>query len=98
LPAKPKPKKNLSAIKKTKQSLKRNIRNKAVSTAIKTQIKKVESAIASGNKEDASRALQEAIRVLYKAVAKGVTHKNNASRKISRLTRKVNALSKAEAA
>lgn len=98
MPAKPKPKKNLSAVKKAKQALKRNNRNKAVSTAIKTQIKKVESAIASGNKEDAGRALQEAIRVLYKAAAKGVIHKNNASRRISKLTRKVNTLSKAEAA
>lgn len=98
MPAKPKPKKNRSAIKKTKQALKSNIRNKAGSTAIKTQIKKVESAIASGNKEEASRSLQEAIRVLYKAAAKGVIHKNNASRKISKLTRKVHALSKTEAA
>ncbi len=98
MPAKPKPKKNLSAIKRIKQSLKRNIRNKAVRTAIKTQIKKVESAITSGNKEDAGNALIEAIKTIQKAASKGVIHKNNASRKISNLTRKVNALSKAEAA
>lgn len=98
MPAKPKPKKNLSAIKRIKQSLKRNIRNKAVRTAIKTQIKKVESAITSGNKEDAGKALTEAIKTIQKAASKGVIHKNNAFRKISNLTRKVNALSKAEAA
>jgi small subunit ribosomal protein S20 len=98
LPAKPKPKKNLSALKRTRQALKRNIRNKAVRTTIKTQIKKVESAIASGNKEDAGSALKEAIKALHKAASRGVIHKNNASRKISKLTRKVNALSKAEAA
>jgi small subunit ribosomal protein S20 len=98
LPAKPKPKKNLSAIKRIKQSLKRNIRNKAVRTAIKTQIKKVESAITSGNKEDAGKVLIEAIKTIQEAASKGVIHKNNASRKISNLTKKVNALSKAEAA
>lgn len=98
MPAKPKPKKNLSAIKRTKQSLKRNIRNKAVRTAIKTQIKKVESAITSGNKEDAGKVLIEAIKTIQEAASKGVIHKNNASRKISNLTKKVNALSKAEAA
>lgn len=98
MPAKPKPKKNLSAIKRIKQSLKRNIRNKAVRTAIKTQIKKVESAITSGNKEDAGKVLIEAIKTIQEAASKGVIHKNNASRKISNLTKKVNALSKAEAA
>lgn len=98
MPAKPKPKKNLSAIKRIKQSLKRNIRNKAVRTAIKTQIKKVESAITSGNKEDAGKVLIEAIKTIQKAASKGVIHKNNASRKISNLIKKVNALSKAEAA
>lgn len=98
MPAKPKPKKNISALKRTKQSLKKNIHNKAVRTAIKTQLKKVESAITSGNKEDAGKALIEAIKTIQKAASKGVIHNNNASRKISSLTRKVNALSKAEAA
>jgi len=98
LPAKAKPKKNLSALKKARQSLKRNVRNKAVRTSLKTLVKKVESAVSSGNREDAGKALKEAIQVLNKAASKGVIHKNNASRKISNLSRKVNALTKAEAA
>lgn len=98
MPAKAKPKKNLSALKRVRQAEKQNIRNKAVRSSIKTTVKKVESAIASGNKEVADKALIEAARTIKKAVSKGAIHKNTASRKISRLTRKVNTLFKAEAA
>jgi len=97
LPAKAQPKKNLSAIKREKQADKRNLRNRAVRSSIKTLERKVESVIASGNKEEAGKALIEAVRVLQKATSKGVIHKNNASRKISKLTRKVTAISKAGA-
>jgi small subunit ribosomal protein S20 len=92
LPAKAKPKKNLSAMKRARQAEKRNLRNTAVRSAVKTIIKKVESAISSGNKEDAGKTLIDVIRTLDKAASKGVIHRNTASRKISRLTRKVNAL------
>lgn len=92
MPPKAKPKKNLSAMKRLRQSLKRRMRNKSVRTATKTLIKKVELAIASGNKEEAGKALIEAIRGLNKAASKGVIHRNTASRKISRLMRKVNAI------
>ena len=98
MPAKAQPKKNLSAIKRVKQADKRNLQNRAVRSSIKTIERKVESVIAAGNKEEAGKALIEAVRVLQKAVSKGVIHKNNASRNISRLTRKVTALSKAGAA
>lgn len=93
MPAKAKPKKNLSAMKRARQAEKRNLRNTAVRSAVKTIIKKVESAISSGNKEDAGKTLIDVIRTLDKAASKGVIHRNTASRKISRLTRKVNALS-----
>lgn len=92
MPAKAKPKKNLSAMKRARQAEKRNLRNTAVRSAVKTIIKKVESAISSGNKEDAGKTLIDVIRTLDKAASKGVIHRNTASRKISRLTRKVNAL------
>jgi small subunit ribosomal protein S20 len=98
LPAKARPKKNLSAMKRARQAVKRNLRNKAVRSSIKTILKKVESSIASGNREDASKALINAIKTLNKAASKGVIHRNTASRKISRLTIKVNALLKAGAA
>lgn len=98
MPPKSTPKRNLSALKRTRQAEKRRLRNKAVRTSLKTTIKKVEAAVAAGDKLNASIALKEAIKKLCKAASKGVIHKNTASRHISRLTKKVNALSKAEAA
>jgi len=98
LPAKARPKKSLSTLKRARQAEKQNIRNKAVRSSIKTIAKKVESAIASGNKEDAGKSLIDAVKTITKAVSKGVIHKNTASRKISRLTKKVNTLFKAEVA
>ena len=98
MPPKARPKKNMSAIKRAKQADKRNLHNRAVRSSMKTLERKVESVITSGNKEEAGKVLLEATKVLQKAASKGVIHKNNASRKISRLTRKVNALSKSEAA
>lgn len=98
MPGKAKPKKNLSALKRVRQSLKRNLRNKTIQTSLKTLVKKVESAVSSGNREEASKALKEAIKALSRAASKGVIHKNNASRKISKLSKKVNSLIKAEVA
>jgi len=88
----------MSAIKKAKQADKRNLLNKSIRSNIKTIERKVESVITSGNKEEAGKALIEASKVLQKAASKGVIHKNNAARQISRLTRKVNAMTKSEAA
>ena len=98
MPAKAKPKKNLSAMKRARQAVKRNLRNTSVLSAVKTVLKKVEEAIASGNREDAGKALLKAVTALNKAASKGVIHDNTASRKISRLTKKVNALPAAGAA
>jgi small subunit ribosomal protein S20 len=66
--------------------------NKARLSRIRTQVKKVESAIASGDKAAASAALQAAQPELMRGVSKGVVHKNTASRKISRLSKRVAAL------
>jgi small subunit ribosomal protein S20 len=98
LPAKARPKKNLSAMKRARQALKQNLRNKSIKTKVKTFIKKLESSIASGNKEDAVKILKLAIKSLNSAASKGVIHRNTASRNISRLTRKVNAFLKAGSA
>jgi small subunit ribosomal protein S20 len=98
LPAKARPKKNLSAMKRARQAVKRNLRNTSVLSSVKTVLKKVEEAIASGNREDAGKALLRAVTTLNKAASKGVIHDNTASRKISRLTKKVNALPAAGAA
>jgi len=98
LPAKAKPKKNLSAMKRARQAVKRNLRNRAIRSTVKTILKKLESSLASGNRENVGKALIEATKTLNKAASKGVIKKNTASRNISRLTKKVNAFLKAEAA
>jgi small subunit ribosomal protein S20 len=90
VPAKAAPKKNLSALKKTRQDEKRKQRNQSVKTGIKTTTKRLEAAVASKSKEDTAASLKEAIKTIDKAASKGVIHKNTASRRISRLTKKAN--------
>jgi small subunit ribosomal protein S20 len=92
LPAKAQPKKNLSAEKRARQSVKRNLHNRSVESGVKGVIKKVETAVTSGNRDDAGKALLQAVKALNKAASKGVVHRNTASRNISRLTKKVNAV------
>ncbi|MBQ9334356.1 MAG: 30S ribosomal protein S20 [Lachnospiraceae bacterium] len=60
-------------------------RNKAIKSGVKTAIKKVEAAVESGDKAAATEALTAATSTIDKACTKGVYHKNNASRKVSRL-------------
>ncbi len=67
-------------------------RNKAIKSRVKTYVKKVETAVAAGDKAAAQAALLEAISEINKAASKGVYHKNTASRKVSRLTLAVNKL------
>ena len=66
--------------------------NKARRSRIRTFLRRVEEAIASGDKEAASAALREAQPELMRGVTKGVFHKNTASRKMSRLSSRVKAL------
>jgi small subunit ribosomal protein S20 len=84
-----------SAEKRDRQNKKHKIRNAAVKSKTKTEIKKVLAAVEELDRESSEKALKNAITVIKKAASKGVYHKNNASRKVSRLTRKVNALKKA---
>lgn len=65
-------------------------RNKAIKSGVKTAIKKVNAAIAANDKEAAKAALLAATATIDKAASKGVFHKNNASRKVSRLAQAVN--------
>ena len=69
---------------------KKTLRNKMIKSKVKTVIKKAEAAIAAGDKEAAQANLLVAISEIDKAASKGVYHKNNASRKVSRLTAAVN--------
>lgn len=88
-------KKNLSAIKRARQAEKRNERNRVERSKIKSVMKSVEAAVKGSDKEAVKSVLLSATKVISSARSKGIIHKNNASRKISRLTRKVNAVSKA---
>ena len=76
-----------------KKRIRRNATRETVNHArvsrIRTFIKAVESAIASGKKADAAEALKKAQPELFRGVARGVIHKNTASRKISRLSKRV---------
>lgn len=65
-------------------------RNKSIKSEVKTSIKKVEAAVAAGDKAAAETVLKNAISVIESAGSKGVYHKNNVARKVSRLTKLVN--------
>lgn len=79
-----------SAKKRIKVIETKTARNKAIRSKVKTAIKKVEAAIAAKDKEAAAVALRAATVEIDKAASKGVYHKKNASRKISRLAQAVN--------
>ena len=82
----------LSVAKRHRQSLRRRERNMARRSAARTSVRKVRELIASGEKEEAEKALREAESVLDRAAQKGVLHPNNAARRKSRLMRQVNAI------
>ena len=67
-------------------------RNKSIRSAVKTSIKKVDAAVAANDKAAAQAALTSAISTISKATSKGVYHKNNCARKVSRLTKAVNSI------
>ena len=81
-----------SAIKRIKQNAKRNARNRHVTSTLKTYIKRVREAVDANDKAAATAALQAAIPVIDASASKGVIHRSNASRNVSRLTRLVNTL------
>jgi len=65
-------------------------RNKAIKSGVKTAIKKVYAVIATGDKEAAKAELIAATKTIEMAASKGVYHKNNAARKVSRISKAVN--------
>ncbi len=83
-----------SAIKRIKQNEKKNARNKHVRSTLRTFIKRVREAVEGKNAAAAKDALTAAIPVIDGAASKGVIHRSNASRSVSRLTRLVNTLPK----
>jgi len=75
-----------------RQNEKRRINNISVKSLVKTRTKAVLKSFEEKDREKAGEALVKARSVIAKAAAKGKLHKNNAARKISRLTKKVNSL------
>lgn len=86
-----------SALKRHRQSLVRRNRNRAIKSVLKKSIKAVNVAVEQESAEEARAALKVAIPTIGKAASKGTLNKFTASRKVSRLTRKVNALEAAAA-
>ena len=82
-----------SALKRIRQIKKRTSRNMARRNRIRTYVRQVEEAIASGDAARAQAALRAAMPELHRGVSKGVLPKKTASRKISRLARRVKAVS-----
>ena len=80
------------AKKRARQNERRLQVNKARRSRIRTYLRKVEEAIASGDKDAAASALRAAQPELMRGVTKGVYHKNTASRKMSRLAARVKAI------
>ncbi len=83
-----------SAIKRAKQNKKRRARNTHVVTTVKHQVKEVRSAVEKKDAQAAQKALKMTVPLIQRARSKGVFHRNTAARKISKLTREVNALTK----
>jgi len=81
-----------SALKRHRQSEKRRLRNQAIRSRVRNLIRAVRQAIATKDATAASTTLASATRALDKAVTKGVLHRNNAARKVARLSRAVGAL------
>jgi small subunit ribosomal protein S20 len=67
-------------------------KNKAAKSALKTVVKKFDAAVESGDKANAQAAFTAAVQAVDKAVTKGLLHKNNAARKKSSMTLKLNKL------
>jgi small subunit ribosomal protein S20 len=81
-----------SAEKRIRQIAKRTVVNRARLSRVRTFVKKVEAAIATGDRESAQSAFRLAQPELHRAITKGVLHKNTVSRKLSRLATRINGL------
>ena len=81
-----------SARKRIRQNVVRTARNQARRSRMRNFIKKVETAIAGGDKEAANAALRQAQPEMQRAAGKGVVHKNTIARKLSRMTARIKQL------
>ncbi|ACL02898.1 30S ribosomal protein S20 [Desulfatibacillum aliphaticivorans] len=81
-----------SALKRAKQNTIKQMRNRSYKTRLRNMVKKVNQAVEAQSVDEAKTILVETQSIIDKCASKGVIHKNTASRKISRLAKKVEAL------
>lgn len=81
---------SLSTKKRLRESRKRQARNRANKTRLKSQLKKFRSSVESGENTETKKLLPETYSIIDRAVRKGVLHKNAAARHKSRLTKLAN--------
>lgn len=79
-----------SAAKRDRQSKVRRLRNRINKSKVHTAIRRVDDALAAGSQDGVQDVLKKAMSVIHKTAGKGTIHKNTASRKISRLAKRVN--------
>ena len=81
-----------SSAKRDQLAKARNAKNKAEKSALKTAVKKFQTAVNEGNKETARVTYKAAVRAMDKAAGKNLIHKNNAANKKSKMAQKLNAM------
>lgn len=81
-----------SSLKRIRSSERKRERNRIYRSRTRTELKQAREAISSGKLEEAIEQTRQAIRILDKAVNKGILHKNNAARRKSRLMQRLNEL------
>jgi small subunit ribosomal protein S20 len=85
-----------SALKRARQNEVKRVKNKSYKTRVKKAVKDVRSAIAANSVDQAQKSFKEAVSVIQKTASKGVIHKNQASRKISRLAHGIKQIAPSE--
>ena len=83
---------HVSALKRARQDIKKRDQNRAQKSAMRTAIKRVQTAVAEGNQEEANAAFPKAASLLARAGRKGNMHAKTASRSVSRLNKSIKAL------
>ena len=81
-----------SALKRARQNEVKRINNKGYKTRVKKAVKEVRTAISDNSVDQAKKSFVETVSIVQKAASKGVIHRNQASRKISRLATQINQL------
>jgi len=82
-----------SALKRAKQNKVRRLKNASMKSRIKTKVKQYLQTVGASSQETASPALVQAVSLIDRASSKGILHQRTASRKISRLSKKLNKIS-----